>query len=123
MRLTIGHDLDAHDVAGLEEVLPGFDGVGRAGEFLDPAVHGGLDRGGVAHARATHDRVAHFDDLAGKNAGQRELGLGRLGAALVDWFTRRVRALGIQERRHGQGHGRCGHRGTEKSATACSTAM
>ena len=32
MGLAVGDDLDAHDIAGLEEVLPGLDRVGGAGE-------------------------------------------------------------------------------------------
>ena len=50
--LTVGDDLDADDVARLEEVLPAFDGVGGTGQLLDAPVEGGLDRGGVAGAVA-----------------------------------------------------------------------
>ena len=48
--LAVGNDLDADDVAGLEEVLPGFDGVGGAGQLFHAAIKRGLDCGGVAVA-------------------------------------------------------------------------
>ena len=37
LRLAVGNDLDADDVARLEEVLPGFDGIGGAGQLFHAA--------------------------------------------------------------------------------------
>ncbi len=63
--LAVGHNLDADDVARLEEVLPAFDGLGGAGELPDSAIHRGLDRGRVALAVDDHARVSHLDDAPG----------------------------------------------------------
>ena len=72
--LAVGNDLDADDVAGLEEVLPGLHGVGGAGQLFHSFIKRGPDGGRVASTLVAHRRMAHLDDLAGKKPRRRQLG-------------------------------------------------
>ena len=50
MGLPVRDNLDANDIAGLEEVFPSFDGVGGTGQLADSAIQRCSDRGRVALA-------------------------------------------------------------------------
>ena len=100
MRLAVGDDLDADHVAGLEEMLPGLDRIGGAGEGLHAGVEGRLDGRVVPRAVVDHPRVLDLDDAAGIKAGSREFAQGLPVAALMSRLADGRGSLG-----GGQGRG------------------
>ena len=83
VRLAIGNDLDADHVARLEEVLPGLDGVGGPGQLFHAVVERRLDGRGIRLPLWIIARIPDLDDLAGIEAGRRELAQGLDVAALM----------------------------------------
>ena len=72
----LGTTLIADHVAGLEEVFPGLDRVGGAGERLHAIVESRLDRTAIPGTVMDHSRILHLDHTAGVQAGRRILAQG-----------------------------------------------
>ena len=93
IRIPVGHDLDADDVAGFEERSPAFGPVVGAGQFLHAPGERGLDGVAALDAAPDHPLVAGLDDAAGIGAGDAEGPPGGLagagGLGLVGRGTRR----------------------------------
>ena len=118
IRLAVGDDLDAHDIAGLEEVLPGLDRVSGAGEGLHAGVKSGFDGGAVPTAVVDHPRVLDLDHAAGIQTGRRELAQRLSIAAVMGRLAEDRGSLGGGEERDSRDQWGRGGRGGKELATA-----
>ena len=82
-RLAVGNDLDPDDVARLEEVFPGFDGIGGAGQFFHAFFERGLDRRGVAQPLRHIAGLRTSTTWPGIKSGRGQLAQGVLHVAAV----------------------------------------